>query len=184
MNARRVLAVVAVVLVIGVGLVGAFLVGVGPFDPGDDEEELGDYPTGTSVDGDGSAGDGGGTGTASEDEDLPAYYFEVTEIVECGQTCRDVTVELTNNRDEEANDVAVYVEMFAGNSTDDDDRVWQGKEEIGAMEARATTSATQRVQLSYAEGYAIRQNDGWVTIRTTVRSEDVTLTFTERRQVA
>lgn len=184
MSVRLVLVGVAVVLMVGAGIAGAFIAGVGPFEPGGDEEDLGDYPTGTPVDGGGSGGDGGGSGTASDGDDLPAYYFEVTEMEECGQTCRDVTVELTNNRDEQANEVVVYVKMFAGNSTDSDDRVWQGKEEVGTMEARDTVSATKQVELSYSDGYETQQNGGWVTIRTTVRSEDVTLTFTERRQVA
>ncbi|WP_313691448.1 hypothetical protein [Halorarum halobium] len=182
MNGKRVAAVAVVVLLVAVGAAAAFFVGVGPFAPSGDSEDLGEFPTGTPVESGGSGG-AGGSGDGSG-QSLPAYYFQVTDTETCGRTCRDVTVELTNNREETATGITVYVRMFAGNSTDSGDRIWQGKEDVGEMDAGATTTATKRVKLTYAEGYRVRQNDGWVTIRTTVRSEDVTLTFSERRQVA
>lgn len=182
-----VVGVVALFLVVGTA--GAFVAGVGPFDTGD--EDIGEFPTqtptesGSSGGGGDSGGSGDGSGSSGDDagQDLPPYYFSVTDTKKCGQTCRDVTVELTNNRDRSASNVNVYVRIFAGNETGSKEPVWQGKEEVGGMDAGETTTATKRVKLSYSEGFKVRQNDGWITIQTTVRSEDVTRTFTERRDV-
>ena len=190
---RRTLIVVGVVLVVALCAAAAFAAGIGPFGGGDG----GEFPTVTSTPsggnggngsgsgggGGGNGGGGGGGGNGGGGADLPPYTFAVTTVENCGRTCRDVTVELTNNREQAAEDVVVYTRIFAGNTTDSGARVWQGREEVGEMEAGATTTATKRVDLSYSNAFKVQQQGGWITIRTTVRSADVNRTFTERRDV-
>ncbi|WP_435063014.1 hypothetical protein [Halobaculum sp. EA56] len=194
MNAKAVAAVVGVVLVVGVGGVAAFVAGVGPLgDVGGGSSQVTSTPesTGTVYDGSGgsggSGGDAGGSdGSAGSDggNSPPPYTFTIESIEKCGQTCRDVTVRLTNNRNETATGVSVYTRIFAGNSTAKSDKVWEGTRDVGTLEAGASTTETSRVELSYSEAYQVQQNDGWITIVTTVESDDVTITFKERRDVA
>jgi len=189
--------VVAVVFVVTLGGAAAFLVGIGPLGDigGGSSDTVTETPesTGTvygDVGGtDGGDGDGGTDGerTASDDsagtESVPPYTFAVEAIEECGQTCRDVTVRLDNNRNEPGTGITVYTRIFAGNSTDPGDKVWEGRRDVGTLEAGSSTTETSRVELSYSEGYQIQQADGWITILTTVESDDVTITFSERRDV-
>ncbi|ESP89228.1 hypothetical protein [Candidatus Halobonum tyrrellensis] len=196
-------AVVAVAIVVVACGVAAFVVGVGPF--GGTDAGTGDVPTATASPspsggsggsggggGSGGTGGGGGSGTGGGggggsgdggDADRPPYTFSVAAIENCGRTCRDVTVELTNNRRQAAEDVVVRTRIFAGNTTDADARVWRGREAVGRLDAGATTTATKRVSLGFGAALSVQQNDGWITIRTTVESADVTRTFTERRDV-
>lgn len=203
MRLRRILAVVAVVAIVAVGGVAAFIVGIGPLGDigGGDSDAVTETPTSTgtvygdagepSSGGGGSGGSGGdadattttASGGSSDANSPPPYTFAVTSIEECGQTCRDVTVRLDNNRNETATGISVYTRIFAGNSTDSGDKVWEGKRDIGTLEAGESTTATSRVQLSYSEGYRVQQEDGWITIVTTVESDDVTITFNQRRSV-
>lgn len=192
MNLKTVAVVGAVVAVVAVGGAAAFIAGIGPLGDigGGQSDTVTETPesTGTVYDGSsGSSGDGGGgEGTASDGsggDSLPPYTFAVTSIEECGQTCRDVTVRLDNNRDETATGISVYTRIFAGNSTASGDKVWEEKRDVGSLEAGGSTTETSRVQLSYSEGYKVQQEDGWITILTTVESDDVTITFKQRRDV-
>lgn len=190
MNLKAVAAVVAIVAVVAVGGAAAFVAGVGPLGDigGGDSGEVTSTPesTGTVYDASGGSDGDGGTAAgdgAGESNSAPPYAFAVESIEECGDTCRDVTVRLDNDRDETATGVSVFTQIYAGNSTDAGDRVWEGTRDVGTMEAGASTTETSRVELSYSEGYQVQQNDGWITIVTTVESDDVTITFKERRQV-
>ncbi|SHG52211.1 hypothetical protein [Halobaculum gomorrense] len=193
MSLRRILAVLAVVAVVAVGGAAAFIAGVGPLGDigGGASDTVTETPESTGTvygDAGGSSGDSGGatntaSGGSSDANSLPPYTFAVTSIEECGQTCRDVTVRLDNNRNETATGVTMYTRIFAGNSTDSSDKVWEGKRDVGTLEAGESITATSRVQLSYSEGYQVKQADGWVTILTTVESDDVTITFKQRRDV-
>jgi hypothetical protein len=124
-------------------------------------------------------GDGGDTTTATA---TPPFAFSVDRIETCGTTCRDVTSRLTNQRDEVASDVAVTTRIYAGNGTDGD-AVWTGSEQVGRLGPGESYTATRRVELSYGDAFAVR-NEGWVTVETTVRTADRTVTDTDRRQVA
>jgi hypothetical protein len=200
MRLRRILAVVAVVAIVAVGGIAAFIAGIGPLGDigGGDSDTVTETPASTGTvygdAGEPSSGDGGSGGDAdatmttasggpSDANSPPPYTFAVTSIEECGQTCRDVRVRLDNNRNETATGISVYTQIFVGNSTDSGDKVWEGKRDIGTLEAGGSTTATSRVQLSYSEGYRVQQEDGWITIVTTVESDDVTITFKQRRGV-
>lgn len=113
----------------------------------------------------------------------PPFTFTVQEIDDCGETCRDVTATVENTRDEPAESVTVSTEMFAGeNSTEE--LVWEGTEEIGPLAAGESSTSTKRVELSWTDAYTIDRNDGWITIVTTVESNEEAITVRESRQVA
>lgn len=185
--------VVAVIALVALAVgAGTLVTGLGPVPGGNSGEDIENFPTegnGSGSDGaDGTDGSDGGDstdgGSGGSDDSGPAFSFLVERIEQCGQTCRDVTVTLTNEQNRTAANVTVYTRIYAGNSTAEGDRVWQGKQEVGTMEPESSFTGTERVQLSYREGYAIKQQDGWITIVTTVQSADTTLTFRERRDVA
>jgi len=199
-NARTAAVVVAAVVLVAAqaGLV-AFVIGFGPFESGGSgpgpvgtpAPEPAD-PGGTGSDSTGGSGSGGGSsvsggsgadgGSAGPSE--PPYDLDVLGTEQCGNTCRDVTVRLTNNRNETATDLTVRTSIYAGNTTGEGARVWEGRNEVGTLEAGASTTATARVSLSYFEAIDVKRKGGWVTIVTTVESADVTRSFHERRKVA
>lgn len=175
-----VLAVVGVLLLAA----GAFALysGIGPAPGGDDGgERITDFATGTPL-GTIAAGGGGESDGATK---VAPFSFQVESIEECGRTCRDVTVSLTNNQDEPASDVTVFTRIYAGkNTTTAEDLVWEGKEEVGNLAAGGTHTTTKRVELSLQEALKIENNDGWVTVVTTVRTAERTVTFKSVEQVA
>lgn len=178
-TALAALALLLALLLAGVG--AAYYAGLGPAPGGSDSDaQLTDYPTGTPL---GTAAPAGGS-TATGGTVSP-FSFTVESIEECGRTCRDVTASLTNNQDERASNVVVFTKIYAGqDNTDDEDLVWTGKEEVGTLEAGATHTTTQRVELSLSEGLKIENHDGWVTVVTTVKTDERTVTFKHSEQVA
>jgi hypothetical protein len=197
-SARTVVVVVAAValVVAQAGLV-AFVTGFGPFDSGEsgpgpaatpepaDSGGAGSGNAAGSGSGGGSSGSGGpGADSGSAGPSEPPYDLDVLGTERCGNTCRDVTVRLTNNRNETATDLTVRTSIYAGNTTGESARVWEGQNEVGTLEAGASTTATARVSLSYFEAIDVKRKGGWVTIVTTIESGDATRTFRERRKVA
>lgn len=185
--------VVTIAALLLVALAGALVLSTGTDTPGAGTPD-GGTTTATPTGGDdprdsgGSGGSGGGSGSASEggsstNTSTPPYDFDVLRTESCGNTCRDVTVQLTNNRDARADDVAVTTRIYAGNTTEENARVWEGRREVGTLEPGGSTTKTQRVSLSYFEALSIQRKGGWTTIVTTVESEAVTRTFEERRKV-
>lgn len=176
---RRVYAIsgVLVVLVVLAGLGAAFYTGAGPAPGGDSGDDIDEFPTADDA-------DNAEPEATSLDESDP-FSFEIDDIEECGQTCRDVTVTLHNNQNDTATNVAVYIRIFAGeNNTDADDIVWEGTEEVGTLEAGASQTTTERVELSIQEARMIDEEDGWITILKTVESDDTTVTFQDSEKVA
>lgn len=172
---------VLVVLLLALGMGAAFYYGVGPAPGGTDSgDELTEFPTATPSDATPASGGSETAGTATQ-----PFSFTIDEIEECGQTCRDVTATLHNNQGEPATGVTVFTRVFAGeDNTAEEDLVWEGKEEVGTMDADASHTTTRRVELSLRDGNKINQNDGWITIVTTVQTDDRTVTFRDSEQVA
>ena len=185
MTRRYIVAAVALVLLVGGGL--ALTVGDAPFtEPGGETAESTEpfptaTPTSTAAGSDGGGGDASGPTATPEPE--PSFAFEVRSIESCGQTCRDVTSAVSNGGDARATNVTVYSRIFVGNSTDTDDLAWQGDEGVGTLDAGETYTATKTVELSYSEALAVQNAGGWVTVQTTVESDQRTVTFTRRRNV-
>lgn len=172
---NRTHAVVAAIAVVGLlaAGAGALYAGLGPAPGGDSGDDISEFPTETP------------SGSGGEGSTSPPFTFAVDDVEECGTTCREVTATVVNEQDEAATGVAVYTRIYAGqNSSAEDDLLWQGKEEVGSLEAGESSTTTERVELTFQEGMAVRQNDGWVTVVTTVETDERTVTFTEERQVA
>ncbi len=176
MNRTYLIGGAVVVLVVAVGLGAALYTGAGPAPGGDSGDEIEEFPTADDADTDDSD-------TTSPDETDP-FSFNIDEIEECGETCRDVTATLDNNQDETATNVTVYIRIFAGqDNTDTDDIVWEGTEDAGTVEAGEDHTTTERVELSLQDARKIDQEDGWITILTTVESDDTTVTFQDSERV-
>ena len=94
-----------------------------------------------------------------------------------------MTSTLENDGTATATGVVVHTRVFVGNGTDGD-VIWQGKEQVGRLAPNETHTATRRVELSYSEGLAVRRADGWITVQTTVVSDQRTVTFAQPRDVA
>jgi hypothetical protein len=167
--ARKLLAVGTVLALVLVGAGAAFVLGVGPAPGGDTSTDTESFPTETPGE--------------EQMTDTQPFAFTTDSIEECGQTCRDVTSTLTNQQSTTADNVTVYTRLYAGNGTDGD-VVWDGSESVGTLGAGESYTTTTRVELSYGDAYAIDQEDGWITIQTTVQTADRTVTFTEQRKVA
>lgn len=97
---------------------------------------------------------------------------------ECGQRCRVVVANLTNNGTATAHNVTSDTRI-----TVDGDQIWQRTNQLGNVSVNESVERTARIEISYVEALKIAQNDGWITITTTVTWADGNRTFTERRQV-
>lgn len=182
-------AVVALaVLLVAAGGVYAYDAEIGPFADPAGEDNVTGFPGAEG----GEGGDGGNATTGGSDEGAtdeatagePAFAFRVSAVEECGQTCRDVTAAIHNTGDADASGVTVYSRIYVGNSTATDDRVWSGRRSVGALPAAGSDEATQRVEFSLSEGYAIRNAGGWITVLTQVESDQRgVVTFEDRYQV-
>lgn len=179
----RVFAGIIVVALVASGAGAALFVGVGPV-----ADSTGEGGPATSVSQqEPSGGDGGGSGSAepATEPAPPPFTFAVDAIEECGQTCRDVTVTLYNQQDDTATGVTVVTRIYAGqDNTDSGDMVWETEVAVGTLEADAAYTTTERVELSYGEAFSVQQQGGWITVHTTVRSDERTVTFEESQQVA
>ncbi|WP_224447810.1 hypothetical protein [Haloprofundus salilacus] len=183
---RNVFAGVGVLtLVVVAGIGGALALGLTPGDiVGGAAGGVGDdAPTDARTDGGTTGGDDGASSGGGDDAVQDAYdqplRFSVGEIEECGTTCRDVTAQVKNTGNESVDDIDVTVRIFA-----DDDEVWNGNVEVGAVDAGEVQEQTIRVELGYMDAYKIKQNDGYITVRTTVTTAEGSFEFTERRKVA
>lgn len=186
MNRRSLVLGLLAVVVVGGGAAAAVYYGIGPAPGGDDDRvEITDFPTATPAP-TATGGDGGdGPSAPATTTPTPPFTLSVDEVTECGQTCRDVTVTLTNTRDEPATGVVVYTRIFAGqDNTDPDDLIWETREDVGDLDAGGSNTRTMRVELSLSEGLQVQNADGWITILTTVDSADETVTFRSSEQVA
>lgn len=152
--------------------------GAGGNDGGGDSSGSGDGGGDASGD---DAGDGGG-GTATAEG--PPFAIQVAAVEECGRTCRDVTLRVTNRRDAAATGVTVIARMFAGKRADDGDKLWEGSADLGTLTAGETATVTRRIQLGFVDAGKVKNNDGWVTVRTEVTGDEAGATFVVEKQVA
>lgn len=170
--------VIGVTLMLGVlalGVGATMYVGVDPMTGSSGSDEpITDFPTATPD----------GANSSGERSSEP-FSFTIDHIDECGRTCRDVTVTLHNNRNAAATGVTVYTRIYAGrNNTAADDIVWEQRRDVGTLGAGEAHTTTERVELSLQEGLRIEQHDGWITIVTTVESDQDIVTFRDSNRVA
>jgi len=179
---KWVIALGVVLVVVAAAAVGLGGLGSGTSDSGSGDD-IESFPTETTTETatETAAGPESDDVTTTQPAPSPAFAFTVDRMEECGRTCRDVTSTLTNDGDADASDVTVYTRIFAGNGTDGD-VVWEGQERVGSLGASESYTTTKRVELSLSDAVAVESAGGWVTVQTTVQSEEETVTFTERRQ--
>lgn len=122
-----------------------------------------------------SAGQARTTGTPSGED---PFALRVTEVTNCGLTCREVTVTLTNEAEHPVRDVAVRSELLAG-----DQLLVERSLQVGRLYTGETVSRTVRLTVGFSEISAIQANGGYVTVETTVSSAAYEETFTTRRKV-
>ncbi|WP_096389235.1 hypothetical protein [Halopenitus persicus] len=182
MNWKHGLTVGIVVLALAVAVGAAVYTGVGPAPGSDSGEPIEEFPTeepSTEQPEDDDAS------TTTSTPDTEPFSFTIDETEECGTTCRDVTATLYNEQDETATGTTTYIRIFAGeDNVDTDDVVWEGTVDVGTLEAGASHTTTERVELSLQEARKVDRNDGWITIQTTVESDDTTVTFRNSERVA
>lgn len=177
MNRTYLIGGVPLVVVAATSLGAALYTGAGPAPGGDSGDSIEAFPTEDNP-------DNGGSEATSLDDTAP-LSFTIDDIEECGETCRDVTATLDNNQNETETNVTVFVRIFAGdNNTETDNLVWEGTEDAGTIEAGGSHSTTERVELSLRDARKIDQEDGWITILTTIESDDTTVTFRDSERVA
>lgn len=190
MNGRYAAVGVALLVVAG-GMVGVLSTGVGPVDDvvdsvlgndsASDDTGTGDADSGSTDGGDsGDTGNGDAasdSGSASEPD--TEFAFAVRDIEECGQTCRDVTVKLTNTMETSATDVEVNTRIYTGG-----DKIWSASESFDEVSDSESKTKTKRVKLGYLDAAKVKQNDGTIRIKTTVTWDGGEQTFSETRKVA
>lgn len=110
------------------------------------------------------------------------FNFSIDQVEECGRTCRRVTATVTNRQAVRASNVSLDFQAFAGNGTDGR-RVWNATESAGTLDPDESRTVTRQIDLSLEDVYAISEEDGWITVETTIRSENASMTTTERRNV-
>ncbi|QIO21746.1 hypothetical protein [Haloarcula sp. JP-L23] len=158
---------VIVGLVVGALLLaagGIVAVGFGPFGGGDDTQT---QPTATPNE-----------ATPGENHVRP-FTIDVRNIETCGNTCRDVTVKITNNGGNPRENISVTTTIYTGNSS-----VWEGEESVGTLGPDESSTKTKRIDVGFVGGGKIKQNDGKILIETVVHWDGGSATFSERRDVA
>lgn len=154
MERDHLIGILLAVVALAIGVWAAFFVGEGPLPGGDD------------------------SGTTS------GFSFAVDSIENCGRTCQDLTVTLDNDGADAASQLTLHTRIFAGkNNTAESDLVWEDTLAVGTLEPGGSYTTTERVEFSFREGQKITDEDGWVTIRTTVESTETEITFERSRQI-
>jgi hypothetical protein len=153
-----------------------------------DEDDSGDGGDGDGVDGDGTEDtERRGTGTLQANAQTTytgqPFVPELENMEKCGETCREATVALQNKMNVDAENVVVYVRLYAGDSTDSEDVVWGENRELGTLGAGEVYRTTESVDLTPQQANKVRETDGVVTAKATVESDQATATFVERDDV-
>ncbi|SFR89274.1 hypothetical protein SAMN05216559_0603 [Halomicrobium zhouii] len=174
---------IAVLLVVGSGgaVASGFGSGPGPGFGPDNAPGNGAAPGEAPA----SPPDNGGGDSGGDDEttDEPAFTVVADNTEKCGRTCRDVMSTVTNQQNATAEDVTVSTQIFAGKEGNGR-QVWQGSADVGTLAGGESHTATKRIELGFGDAVAVTGAGGWVTIETTVESDEETVTITERRDVA
>jgi hypothetical protein len=125
---------------------------------------------------------GGQTATGTTTATQAAFVYQIDEVTECGTTCRTVTATVTNQQSTDA-DVTSETQIYAGNTTAADARVFAETRELGSVAAGGSVTTSTDVELSTTEAFAVQDADGWITVVTVISDGDDTVRTVERRQV-
>jgi hypothetical protein len=103
------------------------------------------------------------------------FQFQVVSVNECGQTCRDVDVEL-HNQGSAVTSVSATSRLYAG-ERNPDNMVEEVTTDVGEMAQGESVRKTVRLDPGYAGGLKLC-NAEQATLVTTVRSDDQQQEFT------
>lgn len=155
MNRTRVILAVVAVVVLGAGVGAAAYTGVIPGLSG------GSTPEGTPP-----------AAAEATPTDNATFAYSIVNVSQCGQVCRLMNTTTTNSMNETAVNVTLHIQIYA-----DDDGVWQGRTQVGDLDVDESANSTTRIEVGLAGARAIQQNDGNVTVVTTVRANNGNQTF-------
>jgi len=176
--------IIIIALLVAIG--GGVVVIGGDLLPGGSDGSAAPFPTETPTatpSAETAGGAGGSTATATATP-MPPFGFVIENVESCGTTCRNVTSTLVNQQDTTAEDVTVYTRIFVGRGVgSEDDVIWRGQEGVGTLGAGDEYTTTRKVELELSDAIAVQNNDGWITIQTTVETADQIVTFSDERQV-
>lgn len=106
------------------------------------------------------------------------FTIDATIADRCGDRCRRVVANLTNEMNETAHNVTAVTRI-----TVDGERIWKRNNTLGNVSANESVQRRARVTIGFRETLRIMGNDGRVTLNTTVYWDGGSATFTERRRV-
>lgn len=186
-NTRTTMMAIGLVGILLLGTGGMLALDVGPLGGGSDAPST---ATPAEPADDGSSGDSGGEADSSSGDDdegddsssdrtVRPFTIDTKRIEQCGNTCRDVTVSLTNNGDNTRKGITVTTKMYT-----DGERIWTGEKSVGTLGSDEATTRTARVQIGFVDAAKVKNNGGTVTIETIVRWNNGSETYREQRQVA
>lgn len=173
---RKLALALALAVVVG-GVAVAYSNGIGPF--GSSGEQIEEPESRGDVF---ELGENGSVVLNGSSGEMPPITMRIKSINDCGQTCREISARVGNEMEEEATNVTVYTRIYAGNGTDGY-RVWASNRRIGKIPGDFAEHTTDRVELGWREVPRVSAQDGWVTIETTVESDQATVTFVAYRKV-
>ncbi len=115
-----------------------------------------------------------------EAEPAGQEYFglDVVETERCGPNCGAVTAQLTNRRSRAATNVTIHARVYAGQTTDEDARLWSDVERVGFLGGEASVTLTRQVRWGVRDADAVRDADRWITVEVVVTADDARVTFT------
>lgn len=121
----------------------------------------------------------GASSPAADGADDRQFAFNIRNTSDCGFTCRDVTIRITNTANTTAENVTVSTQLAAG-----DNVVWTGEESVEELAPGESKTVTERVRIDYIDAFVVQRNDGYLTANTTVTWDSGQESFAERRKVA
>lgn len=114
----------------------------------------------------------------SQQNETDPVSLDVEDVENCGSRCRSVTANITNVGNETLTNVTAETRISAA-----DDQIWTRTHRFGNLSANESANRTARISLGFGDAFRIAQNDGRVTINTTIRWDGGNATFSERRRV-
>lgn len=117
------------------------------------------------------------TGTATDQADELGLDLEITNITECGTTCRDVTYVVSDAAGDGARGVSTDTTITSGG-----ERIWEGQQDLGDVPAGGSVEQTTRVEVGFGEARTVQENDGRVTIEIELAADGQSETIVRERE--
>lgn len=153
-------------VVVGLAATAAGFVGPAAAQSGSADVQALDAPVGATVQ------------ETNETDEEKRFDVDAELVGSCGERCRTVTANLTNTGNDTAENVTTVTTIETGAT-----EIWDREDEVGTLSANESVERTTDVNIGYLDAYRIVQNDGEITINTTVYWDGGNETFIENRTV-